>query len=179
MQKWSSKSESTWKTEQDKFCWKFFTLVKVNNQRSGQSQRLDQRLGILTWQCDVTLGLTWQYVKEAGAWRLCSWHIRLVWETDGAWRPMLVRQKLQAARGGSCEVVSGSSLLGFARDRNICQSVLWLWQFDQQNWWNPSVLGVVGITAVTHFWQWLLDEGKSSGRTPEMSTGTRKSEEWL
>ena len=61
----------------------FFTLVKVNNQRSGQSQRLDQRLGILTWQCDVTLGLTWQYAKRSrrveahdssipGAWSACS-----------------------------------------------------------------------------------------------------------
>ena len=33
---------------------------------------------------------------------------------------VLVRQKLQTARGGVCEVVSGSSLLGFAQDRKIC-----------------------------------------------------------
>ena len=30
----------------------FLTMVKVNDQR-------------LTWQCDVTLGLTWQYVKQS------------------------------------------------------------------------------------------------------------------
>ena len=36
---------------------------------------------------------------------------------------VLVRQKLQMARGGACEVVSSSSLLGFARDRKICQYV--------------------------------------------------------
>ena len=45
--------------------------------------------------------------------------------------------------------------------------------------WDPRVVGTVGMTTVTRFWQWLLDEGKGSGRMPEMSTGTRKSEEWL
>ena len=51
------------------------------------------------------------------------WHVRRVSERDGAWRRverMLVRQKLQAARGGACEVFSGRSWLGFARDCLFC-----------------------------------------------------------
>ena len=54
-----------------------------------------------------------------GAWR----HVR---DTDGAWRRVecvLVRQKLQAARGGTCEVFSGRSWLGFAWDFLFCQFV--------------------------------------------------------
>ena len=45
---------------------------------------------------------------------------------DDEWRHVervLVRQKLQPMHGGACEVVFGSSLLGFSRDRKICQSV--------------------------------------------------------
>ena len=45
--------------------------------------------------------------------------------------------------------------------------------------WYPSVAGIVGVTAVACFWHWRLDEGEGSGRTPKMSTGTKKSEEWL
>ena len=45
--------------------------------------------------------------------------------------------------------------------------------------WYPRVAGTVGVTAMARFWQWLLDEGEGSERTPEMSTGTRESEEWL
>ena len=49
--------------------------------------------------------------------------------SDGAWRRMervLVRQKLQAARGGACEVFSGCSWLGFARDCLFCHSMPFL-----------------------------------------------------
>ena len=45
--------------------------------------------------------------------------------------------------------------------------------------WDPRVAGTMGVTAVTRFWQWVLDESEGSRRTPEMSTGTRKSDEWL
>ena len=54
----------------------------------------------------------------------------------GAWRRVervLVRQKLQAARGGMCEVFSGRSWLGFARDCLFCHSMPLLWQLDEQN----------------------------------------------
>ena len=54
------------------------------------------------------------------------WRVGRVSEIDGAWRRVaavkrvLVRQKLQAARGGACEVFSGRSWLGFARDWLFC-----------------------------------------------------------
>ena len=46
---------------------------------------------------------------------------------------MLARQKLHAVRGGSCDVVSGRSWLGFAQDWLFCYSMPLLWQLDEQN----------------------------------------------
>ena len=46
---------------------------------------------------------------------------------------MLARQKLQAARGGSGDVVFGCSWLGFARDWLFCRSMPLLSQLDEQN----------------------------------------------
>ena len=65
--------------------------------------------------------------------------MRVVWcvaGTDGAWRcveRVLVRQKLQAARGDACDAVSGRSWLGFARDWLFCLSMPVLWQLNAQN----------------------------------------------
>ena len=50
-------------------------------------------------------------------WRV--WHVT---ESDGAWRRVkrvLVRQKLQSARGGTCEVFSGHFLVGFCSGLSI------------------------------------------------------------
>ena len=95
---------------------------------------------MLTWQYDVTLGLTWQDAKrsrrvdrvgrmgERGNWRVA--------DTDSAWRHverMLVRQKLQLARGGACDAISHRSWLGFARDWLFCLSMPFLWQLNEQN----------------------------------------------
>ena len=46
---------------------------------------------------------------------------------------MLVRQKLQEARGGACDAVSGRSWLGFARDWPFCLSMPVVWQLNAQN----------------------------------------------
>ena len=46
---------------------------------------------------------------------------------------VFVRQKLQLARGGACDVVSGRSWLGFARDCLLCLSMPFLWQLNAQN----------------------------------------------
>ena len=62
--------------------------------------------------------------------------MRRVAGTDGAWwrvEHMLVRQKLQPARGGACDAVSGHSWLGFARDWLFCLSMSFLWQLNAQN----------------------------------------------
>ena len=62
--------------------------------------------------------------------------VRRVAGTSGAWRRVervLVRQKLQAARGGTCDAVSGRSWLGFARDWPFCLSMPVVWQLNAQN----------------------------------------------
>ena len=51
----------------------------------------------------------------------------------GAWRRVLVRQKLQEARGGACDAVSGRSWLGFAQDWPFCLSMPVVWQLNAQN----------------------------------------------
>ena len=54
----------------------------------------------------------------------------------GAWRRVervLVRQKLQPARGGACDAISGRSWLGFARDWMFCLSMPVNWQLNAQN----------------------------------------------
>ena len=46
---------------------------------------------------------------------------------------VLVRQKLQLARGGVCDAVSGRSWLGFARDWLFFLSMPFIWQLNVQN----------------------------------------------
>ena len=60
-------------------------------------------------------------------------HVRSVEDTRGTWRRVLVRQKLQPARGGACDAVSGRSWLGFARDWTFCLSMPVVWQLNAQN----------------------------------------------
>ena len=62
--------------------------------------------------------------------------VRHVAGTDGTWRRVehvLVRQKLQPARGGACDAVSGRSWLSFARDWPFCLSMPIVWQLNAQN----------------------------------------------
>ena len=59
--------------------------------------------------------------------------MRRVTGIDGAWRRVLVRQKLQPACGGACDAVSGRSWLGFARDWPFCLSMPVVWQLNAQN----------------------------------------------
>ena len=176
MQKRSSKSESTRKTEQNRSGWNFFTTVKVNGQRSKSTVRVNGQwltcADVAVWR---HLGLTWQEEKQqlarvARVARECAWtgacgRVRRVVGTSGARRhvwcsfwPFLV---------GFC---SGLAVLSFYA---CCLAV------ECTERWYPSVASTVGVTAVARFWQWRLDEGEGSGRTPEMSTETRKSEEWL
>ena len=44
-----------------------------------------------------------------------------------------MRQKQQSVREGACDVVSGRSWLGFARDWVFYHSMPLLWQLDEQN----------------------------------------------
>ena len=78
MQKQSSKSESTWKTEQNRSCWKILTMVKVNGQRMTCADVAVRR----------HLGLTWQDAKCSR--RVCE-HRTGVWGVWGAWRRVATR----------------------------------------------------------------------------------------
>ena len=149
MQKRSSKSESTRKTKQTRSCWNFFTLVKVNSQRS-------------TWQCDVTLGLRGRTRSVAGAWS--AW---------GAW----VSVGISAWRRMWCSL--WLFFVGFYSGLAILSLYAFALAVGWAERWYLRVVGTVGVTTMTRFCQWLLDEGEGNGRTPEMSTGTRKSEEWF
>ena len=95
MQKRSSKSESTQKTEQDRSYWKFFTMVKVNGQRlvKVNSQRLTcadvavwrhLRAYVAVRETKQVRGAhgkawtgawgAWQRVRDSGGeWSACSW----------------------------------------------------------------------------------------------------------
>ena len=71
----------------------------------GQSQRLTIWLKstvngwrVLTWQCDITLGLTWQAAKRSRRVG-CVWRVRSVGlARRGAWRA----RQILAARGSAC-----------------------------------------------------------------------------
>ena len=193
MQKRSLKSESTRKTEQNRSCWKILTMVKVNDQRSkstinDQSQRSTVRVNGQRMTCvDVAvwhhLWLTWQEEKQQqarvarewewvvgawqvlttrdGAWSTCSWGRNFSWRVE--------------ARVMQFLAVLGWVLLG------MCCSVFLCLFFG--SWMHRMLISeccsIVSVTTVARFWQWRLDEGEGSERTPEMSTGIRKSEEWL
>ena len=169
MQKWSSKSESTRKTKQHKSCWNFWLWSKstVNGWR------------VLTWQCDVTLGLTWQYVKQ-------SRRVGRVGErgtgTCGALTVRGACAREAETSGGTWERVWCSFwqfLIGFCSRLAVLSLYAFALAVGWAERWYPWVVGTVGMTVVTRFCQWLLDEGEGNGRTPEMSIGTKKSEEWL
>ena len=73
-------------------------------------------------------------VGESGLARGGAW--QALTARGGAWwrvESVFVRQKLQAARGGACEAVSGRSWLGFARDWMLCLSMPVIWQLNAQN----------------------------------------------
>ena len=71
--------------------------------------------------------------ERGGAWRLVG--LARVARV-GAWRRVecvLVRQKIQAARGGACDVFSGRSWLGFSWDCLFYHLMPLLLQLDEQN----------------------------------------------
>ena len=107
MQKRSSKSESTWKTEQNRSCWKFFTMVKVNGQRMTCA--------------DVVV---WRHLRAYVAGREAQQARGALGARGWAW---------ELARGGTCDAVYGYSLLGFTRDWLFCLSMPFLWQLNEQN----------------------------------------------
>ena len=140
MQKRGSKLESTRKIEQNRSGWKFFTMVKVNGQRSTD--------GVAVWR---HLRLMWQDAKHSRRVK----RVERVGERGTAreargkyWRcveRVLVRQELQPVRGGAWNAVSGRSWLGFARDWPFCLPMPFLWLLNEQN---------VDIRELQVLWAW-------------------------
>ena len=65
-----------------------------------------------------------------------GWRVWRVSERDDEWRRVervLMRQKIQAVRGGAYDVFSGRSWLGFARNCLFCHSIPLLLQLGEQN----------------------------------------------
>ena len=88
MQKLSSKSESTRKTEQNRSGWKFLTMVKVNSQSQQSTADMCWRGSMMSPGADVARREA--AVGACGAWVRVDWR---VWGTWGAWQ-------VPAARGG-------------------------------------------------------------------------------
>ena len=92
MQKRSSKSESTRKTEQNRSCWKILTMVKVNSQRSKSTVNFWR---VLTWRVWRHLRLTWQEETQQQARVAREWEWSGAWGrvagTDGTWRCVVAR----------------------------------------------------------------------------------------
>ena len=93
MQKQSPKSESTWKTEQDRSGWKFFDLVKVNSQ----------------WMTCANVAV-WRHPRADVAARETKLACVALMSAWGAWRPcVLAREGYRrhvAARGGAWSACS-------------------------------------------------------------------------
>ena len=66
---------------------------------------------------------------RGGAWQVLTAHGGAWWRVER----VFVRQKLQAARGGACDAISGRSWLGFSRDWMFCLSMPVIWQLNAQN----------------------------------------------
>ena len=147
-------------------------MVKVNGQRlTCVDVAVWHHLG-LTWREEKRSRRVWCVSERGLARGRYRWHVatrgaraREVETSAGAWRrvwcsfwPFLV---------GFCSGLAVLSFYAFSLTVECAER------------WYPSVAGTVGVMAVARFWRWRLDEGEGSGRTPEMSTGTRKSEEWL
>ena len=99
---------------------------------NGQSQR---SMDDVCWRGSVTspranvAGREAQQARVPREWECTS--VRGACEARGRYRRrVLVRQKLQPAHGGACDIVSGRSWLGFARDWLFCLSMPFLWQLN-------------------------------------------------
>ena len=171
--------------------------VLLKNFDYGQSQRSTVRVNGQRITCvDVAvwrhLGLTWQEEKRSRrVWRVSErglarrGRVRRVAGTGDAWRCV----KARGARAREAETSAGAwrrvwcnfwpFLVGFCSGLTVLSFYAFSLAVECAERWYPSVASTVDVMAVARFWQWWLDEGEGSGRTLEMSTGTRKLEEWL
>ena len=123
MQKRGSKSESTRKTEQNRSCWKFLTMVKVNGQRSKST--VNGWRGSVTSPRAYVTGRKAQQARETrGArGRAWDWRVRRVADTGGPWSVCSWGRNFSrhvAARVMQFLAVLGWVLLGIGRSVFLC-----------------------------------------------------------
>ena len=195
MQKRSSKSESTRKNWARQVLLKNFDFSQSQRSKSTVNYLVKVNSQLLTcadvevWchpKADVAVRETEQARgvrgSACGTW---GWRVRRVRDTDGEWQRVEARKE----HAREAETSAGAwrrmwcifwpFLVGFFSGLVVLSLYAFALAVGWAEWWYPRVAGTVGVTAVTRFWQWLLDEGEGSRRTSEMSTGTRKSKEWL
>ena len=166
---------------------KNFDLVKVNGQRSSQvnGQRMTCA-DMAVWRHSRADMAVRETEQERGARvSACRREEVVCPGACGTWGILTAR----GARAHEAETSDGAwrcvwgvfwpFLVGFCSGLCVLSLNAYALIVGWAEQWDPRVAGTMGMTAVTRFWQWLLDKGEGSGRTPEMSTGTRKSEEWL
>ena len=97
MQKWSSKSKSMQKTEQNRSSWKFLTMVKVNGQSQRSTDDVCWRGSVTSPRADVAgkeaqqarVAREWAWTgawgvwqvptARGGVWSTCSWGRNFSW----------------------------------------------------------------------------------------------------
>ena len=137
--------------------WRHLGLMWQDAKHSRRVKRVE-RVGERGLAREVR-GRYWQRVAARGA------RTREVGTSAGAWRRVWF---------SFCPF-----LVGFCSGLAVLSSYAFSLAVEWAERWYPRVAGTVGVMAVARFWQWLLDEGEGSRRTPEMSTGTRELEEWI
>ena len=159
--------------------------VLLKNFDYGQSQRSTDDV---RWHGSVTSPRAYvasrepQQVRGACKERgIGTWErMRNVADTGGTWRRVEVRAREAETSASAWRRVWCSFwpfLVGFCSGLAVLSFYAFSLAVKCTERWYLSVAGTMGVTAVARFWQWRLDEGEGSGRTPKMSTGTRKSEE--
>ena len=190
MQKRSSKSESTRKTEQNRSCWNFLTMVKVNGQSQRSTVKVNCQSQLSTddvcWRGSVTSPRAYVAGREAQQARMVR--VAREWVWTGAWGVRGRYRRRMAVHGARVREAETSAsawrrvwcsfepfLVGFCSGLSVLSFYAFFLAVECAERWYLSVTGTMVVTAVARFWQWRLDEGEGNGRTPEMSTGTRKS----
>ena len=154
------------------------STVRVNGQRMMCADMAVWRHLGLTWQEESNSRRVW-HVSESGLAHGGTWG---AWQVlavcGGAWSACSWGRNF-SRRVQAC-VMQFLAVLGWVLLGIGCSVFLCLF-FG--SWMHRMLISeccsTVGVTAVARFWQWRLDEGEGSGRSSEMSTETRKSEEWL
>ena len=134
---------------------KNFNLVKVNGQQSTiWSKSTVNEWRVLTWQCDVTLGLMWQYVKRSrrvGRVEVVCPSAWGAWEIQTAHRTRAREAETSAGVWGHVWGGFWPFLVGFFSGLAVLSLYAFALIVGWAKWWDPRVAGTVSVTTVTCF----------------------------